>query len=99
MQQYDPMLDFYKRLIPFVFRQAPVIVFMFVAGLWLVMHMGDQAKDFRAQIIEAKAECSAAISEVRNELRVCRISNDTLVRQNIALHIRLLSLELRNKKK
>ena len=98
MQKYDPMVDFWKRGIDFLFKQAPAVTIALVASLWLIYDRGDVQANFRKDIAEAKRECAAQIAEVRQELRTCRVSNDTLMRQNIDLHLRLLSLEMRSRK-
>ena len=97
-ETYNPMVDFWKRFFPFLFRQTPALIFMTVAVFWLTTDRNDIRADLKAEIVRAKKDCAEAITELRQELRTCRISNDTLVRQNIDLSLRLLALELKNKK-
>ena len=98
MESYDPMKEFWTRFFPFLFRQAPVIVFMSIVVAFMWKAIGDIKT-------EGKIECAESIAEVRAELRACRNENDafrleidTLRAENLVLHKRLTSIQLKFKR-
>lgn len=75
---YDLMVDFYKRGLDFLFRQSPVIV-LAVLVLYLQWlrseRMDDQMAKYR---IELSQQCSEALAKVRVDLDLCHMKNETL---------------------
>lgn len=96
--EYDPMKEFWVRFFPFLFRQAPVIVFMSVAISAVWYSMGEIKREGRLERIEIRKECAASISEMRDELRHCVSQKDTLIKENIALSRRVAALEAKLKR-
>lgn len=103
--QYDPMRDFWSRFIPFLFRQAPVIVFMSIAVALMWKSIGDIKAEGKMERVEIRKECAASIAEIRTELRACRDESDsfrmeidTLRAENLVLHKRLTALQFKLKR-
>ena len=77
---YDPMLDFYKKGMDFLFRQSPVIV-LSVIGLWLLWQKTEKLEVQRvSDRLEVRQECAEAIDELRDDLRHCMSQKDTLIK-------------------
>lgn len=76
----DPMLEFYKRGMDFLFRQSPVIV-LSVLGLWLLWQKTERLELQRVHDrVEVRQECAEAIDELRSDLRHCMSQKDTLIK-------------------
>lgn len=95
---YDPMLDFWKRFWPFLFQQTPALVFMFVVVAFMWREIGNLKTEHRQDRVDIRKECAQAIDEVRQDLKLCQNENDTLRRENLALHRRVSVLEIRLKR-
>ncbi len=77
---YDPMLDFYKKGMDFLFRQSPVIV-LSVIGLWLLWQKTERLEVQRvSDRMEVRKECAEAITELRGDLSYCMAQKDTLIK-------------------
>lgn len=105
MESYDPMKEFWTRFFPFLFRQAPVIVFMSIVVAFMWKAIGDIKTEGKIERIEIRKECAESIADVRTELRACRNENDafrleidTLRAENLVLHKRLTSIQLKFKR-
>ena len=101
-ENYDPMREFWRMFMPFLFKQTPLIVFMSfsIAVIW--MKMGQMESQARIDRLQIRRECSEEISDIRRELFSCknendtlRRENDTLRRENADIHRRLLRIESR----
>lgn len=92
-ENFDPMREFWTRFFPFLFRQAPVIVFMSVVVSVMWLKLGNMENQARLDRFEIRRECSQSIADVRQELRACQSENDTFRGENIILKARVSALE------
>ena len=80
--KYDPMQDFWKRGIDFLFKQSPVIV-LAVVGLYLFWQKLERMEVQRvSDRIEVRQECANAITEIRADLEHCQHRNELLTLEN-----------------
>ena len=98
MKEYDPMQDFWSKFFPFLFRQTPALIFMSVVVAFMWMEIGNVKAEGRAERVEIRKECSASISEMRDELKHCVLQKDELIKENIVLNRRVAALEARLKR-
>lgn len=78
-QQYDPMVDFYKRALDLLFKQAPTVI-LAIVGLYLLWQKLERVDVQRvADRLEVRKECAEAIADIRGELRHCVAQKDTLL--------------------
>lgn len=98
MINYDPMQDFYRRAVEFLFKQGftAFLAVSFSALFWLKIEAVERQS--RLDQLETRRNCSESITELRQELRICRDENDTLRAENTALHRRITALELKLKR-
>ncbi len=79
---YDPMQDFWKRSLDFLFKQSPVIV-LAVVGLYLFWQKLERMEVQRvSDRIEVRQECANAITELREDLEHCQHRNELLTLEN-----------------
>ena len=79
---YDPMQDFWKRSLDFLFKQSPVIV-LAVVGLYLFWQKLERMEVQRvSDRIEVRQECANAITELRADLEHCQHRNELLTLEN-----------------
>lgn len=71
---------------------------MFVVVVIMWGEIGSLKTEHRRDRLEIRKECSAAITEVRQDLKTCQNENDTLRRENIKLHSRVSALEVKMKR-
>ena len=92
MQQYDPMLDFWKRANEFIFKQAPAVALSFVFCavmaatlqiLWGRMERMEAA--FEAKLETRNKEWSKALDIARADWRECESRREQLAVKVAAL--------------
>lgn len=71
MQHYDPMQDFWKRGLDFLFKQTPAIVLCLSACFVLWNEMNRRDNQSRAEMTKINAEWSAALNASREDWRMC----------------------------
>lgn len=71
MEKYDPMVDFWKTAIPFLFKQAfPVVLCSF--GLFVLWgEMGRRDNVHEEKIALLNTQWSAALNDARADWRMC----------------------------
>lgn len=71
MEKYDPMVDFYKRAIDFLFKQgiAAVLCIVAVFVLWNEMNRRDNANEVKISMLNTK--WSEALNDAREDWRMC----------------------------
>lgn len=69
MEKYDPMVDFYKRAIDFLFKQgiAAVLCIVAVFVLWNEMNRRDNANEVKISMLNTK--WSEALNDAREDWR------------------------------
>lgn len=91
---YDPMVDFYKRAFDLLFKQAPVII-LAVVGLYLLWQKLERLEVQRvADRLEVRRECAEAITEVRLDLSNCQHKNELLLTENKAITAEIAALKV-----
>lgn len=93
-QQYDPMVDFYKRAYDLLFKQAPTVI-LSVVGLYLLWQKLERVEVQRvADRIEVRKECAEAIDELRLDLSSCQHKNELLVNENKNISAEIAALKV-----
>lgn len=71
MEKYDPMVEFFKAGIPYLFKQgiAVVISVVFCVALWFEMSRRDSANE--RKIDRINSEWSASLNEARRDWLMC----------------------------
>lgn len=85
MKNYDPMADFYRQAIAFLFKQTPAIVLCLCACfvLWNEMNRRDNVN--RAEIARINTEWSAALNRANEDWRMCEVKREALAVEVAAL--------------
>ena len=90
---YDPMREFWRLFMPFLFKQTPLIVFMSVGVSVMWLKLGSLETQARLDRIEIRRECAQDIEEIRQDFKTCQNENDTLHKENVHLQGRVAILE------
>lgn len=94
-ETFDPMREFWRLFMPFLFKQTPLIVFMSVGVSVMWLKLGNMESQARVDRIEIRRECAESIAEIRQDLKICQNENDTLRKENAHLQGRVAILESR----
>lgn len=88
MQHYDPMADFWRKGIDFLFKQTPAIVLSLMACfvLWNEMNRRDNVN--RAEMARLNVEWSAALNISNQNWRVCEEKREALAIEVEKLKVR-----------
>lgn len=88
MEKYDPMVEFFKQGIPFLFKQAfPVVLCSFgLFVLWGEMGRRDSAHEEKISLLNR--EWSASLNEARADWRMCE-------EKRIELEVKFAALKAR----
>lgn len=89
MEKYDPMVDFYKRAIDFLFKQgiAAVLCIVAVFILWNEMNRRDNLHENKISLLNT--QWSASLNEARQDWRMCEEKRRELEVQLAALKERV----------
>ena len=89
MEKYDPMVEFWKTAIPFLFKQAfPVVLCSF--GLFVLWgEMGRRDNVHEEKIALLNTQWSAALNDARADWRMCEEKHRELEVQFAALKVRV----------
>jgi hypothetical protein len=71
MEKYDPMVDFYKRAIDFLFKQgiAAVLCIVAVFVLWNEMNRRDNVNEAKISLLNTR--WSESLNDAREDWRAC----------------------------
>lgn len=97
MEKYDPMTDFYKKAIDFLFKQTPAIAMCMVAVF--VMWQKSEALQIqnKEDINRINAEWSRALNIANVDWRMCEQKRQELEIKFAKLSVRFEKLERRGK--
>jgi len=90
---YDPMADFYRQAITFLFKQGIVAAFCIVATWIMWQKMGGMELRYDAKMIVAKSQWSDELREVRSDLKHSIAQKDTIIREYAKIAAKLATIE------
>ena len=96
--EYNPVMDFWKNAIQFLFKQTPAIVFCVVACGLLWNRMEQQDAEAENKIDRINREWSESLNIARQDWLMCEQKRQALEIEVARMSERLLRVERRGKK-
>lgn len=88
MEKYDPMVEFFKQGIPFLFKQGIAVVIC-VSGLFVLWNeMSRRDNSYEQKISLLNTQWSASLNEARADWRMCE-------EKRIELEVKFAALKAR----
>ena len=85
--RYDPLMDFYRQAIQFLFKQTPAITICFVGCYFMWVQMERQSVESKAELARINTEWSKALDEAREDWRMCEQKREALAVKVAALEV------------
>lgn len=105
MQQYDPMLDFWKRANEFIFKQAPAVALSLLFSAAMVVtvqilwgRMERMEKEFEVKLENRNRDWSKALDVARADWRDCESKREQLAVKVTALETAIELLKGKRRK-